>query len=544
MPAAAALAPIDWIILGVYVIGMLLVGAFYSRYVHSAGDLFLAGRALPFWAIGVSIVASDIGAIDLVFGSSGAYEKGISQANFDWIGSVPALFLAAFIFVPYYWRSGVFSIPEFLGRRYGTPVQIIEATIWIGFMVANIAMMLWASAEILHTVLDWPARASIWATAFIIGGYTVAGGLAAIVMTDVMQVVVMFIGAGALVVLSVWEAGGWSQVVAKAHEAGAGEHYFKLIVPHDSATSYPWTGVLVGLGIVLSTAYFVGNQAVLQRALGAKSEWDAKAGLIVAGLLKLAVPVLMFVPGLAARALETHEAPAPAVAVKAAPEGSLEAMIEGRMANQAVPNLVKRLMPAGLRGLMFAAFFAAIMSSVDSYLNSCATLFISDVYGKFHVAILGEPVGDRLGLWMGRGLTLLLLLVGCWGAPIVAQYGTLYEALQTILSLFQGPTLAILLLGILWRRANMWGALVGLLVGVMSSYALTVAGDEIFPPGGPFLFVAFYSFLISLAVTFAVSLLTPPLPWEQIRGLVYGSVLHDAEIQAALQDRVERLEEP
>lgn len=544
MPEAATLAPIDWTILVFYILGMLAVGAFYAKYVHSAGDLFLAGRALPFWAIGVSIVASDIGAIDLVFGSSGAYEKGLSQANFDWIGSVPALFLAAFVFVPYYWRSGVFSIPEFLGRRFGTPVQVIEAAIWIGFMVANIAMMLWASAEILHTVLGWSAWKSIWITAVIIGGYTIAGGLAAIVMTDVMQVVVMFIGAGALVLLSVWEAGGWGQVVAKAREAGVDEHYFRLLAPHDSATSYPWTGILVGLGVVLSTAYFVGNQAVLQRALGAKSEWDAKAGLIVAGLLKLLVPVLMFVPGLAARALDNSAEVAPAAAVQAAPAGSLEAMIESHTANQAVPSLVKRLMPAGLRGLMFAAFFAAIMSSVDSYLNSCATLFISDVYGKFHVAVLGEPVSDRLGLWLGRLLTLALLLVGCLGAPIVARYDTLYVALQTILSLFQGPTLAILLLGILWRRANMWGALTGLLLGVLSSFLLTIAGDVIFPAGGPFLFVAFYSFLTALVATWAVSLLTPPLPWEQIRGLVYGSVLHDAEIQSALKQRVDELEQP
>lgn len=514
--AVGNLAAIDLIIIVAYMAGMLVVGGYFARFIHSSGDFFLAGRSLPFWAVGVSIVASDIGAIDLVFGSGGTYRYGIAQANFDWIGSMPAVLFAAFIFVPYYWRAGVYTIPEFLGRRYNAGVQTIQAVIWLIFMSANVAMMLWTSAVILQPILGWEPWLAITVTAILIGIYTVTGGLAAVVMTDVMQVVVMFVGTGALVVLSLWEAGGLGAVADKIQSQGGNENFFRLLMPHSADTPYPWTGIVFGLGLIMSTAYFVGNQAVLQRALGARSEWDAKAGMLVAGLLKLLIPVLMFIPGLAARALYP----------------------ELEKADQAVPMLVARLMPPGLTGLMFAAFFAAIMSSVDSYLNSCVTVFISDLYSKGYRGVTGRPLSDRHGLILGRWFTVALLVAGCLAAPWIGKFETLYVALQTLLSLFQGPTLALLLLGILWSRATGWGGLAGLIAGVTSSTLLTILGNAVFPSAEPFLFVSIWSFLITLFVTAVVSLATPREPPEKLRGLVYGQVLHDEPVQQALEQRV------
>lgn len=510
------LAGIDLVIIVTYMLGMMVIGGFFARYIHTAGDFFLAGRALPFWAVGFSIVASDIGAIDLVSGSGTSYKVGVAQANFDWIGSMPAAMFAAFVFIPYYWRAGVFTIPEFLGRRYNAGVQTIQALIWLGFMAANVAMMLWASALILNTILGWDPKFAILVTAILVGVYTVSGGLAAVVMTDVMQVVVMFIGTGALVVLSLWEAGGWEAVTERIHAQRGTQNFFQLLHPHGDATPYPWTGIVFGLGLVMSTAYFVGNQAVLQRALGARSEWDAKAGMLIAGLLKLAIPVLMFVPGIVARALHP----------------------DLKEADRAVPLLVSELMPPGLTGLMFAAFFAALMSSIDSYLNSSVTVFISDIYRKVYELLRNQRMSDRHGLVLGRVFTVALLVAGGLCAPLIGRFETLYLALQTLLSLFQGPTLAILLLGILWSRATGWGALVGLLVGVGCTSVLTILGDAVFPYQDPFLFVSIWSFLITLAVTTLVSLLTSPEPPEKLRGLVYGQVLHDPDAQQLLRERL------
>jgi SSS family solute:Na+ symporter len=289
-------------------------------------------------------------------------------------------------------------------------------------------------------------------------------------------------------------------------------------LPHDTPTPYPWTGIVFGLGIVLSTAYFVGNQAVVQRALGARSEWDAKAGMILAGFLKLFIPFLVVVPGLAATALH--------------PDLDL--------ADRAVPTLIRDLLPPGLTGLMFAAFFAALMSSVDSYLNSSTTVLISDLYGKAYRLLSGDDMSARHGLMLGRLFTAGLIVAAGLVAPLIDRFETVYVAIQTLFSIFQGPTLAILLLGILWHRTTRWGALAGLVLGVMLTTTLTALGDAVFPSDDPFLFVSLWSFVFSLAVTAVVSLLTPAEPPEKIRGLVFRQVLRDEEAQRLLRRRVDR----
>ena len=502
------LANIDYVIIAVYMIGVLSVGFYFSKYVHSAGDLFLAGRSLPFWAIGMSIVVSDIGAIDLITGADAAYQRGIAQANFDWIGSMPALVLAAFIFVPYYWRAGVYTLPEFLGRRYNSTTRWIHASVLLVFMLATLSIVLWTSAVFLNNVLGWDHYVGIWSTAIVVGIYTVSGGLAAVVMTDVMQLVVMFVGTAALLILALWEVGGLSGMVDRVlAQPQVNEDYFRLLLEHRPGTEYPWPGMVFSLGIIMSTAYFVGNQAVMQRALGARSEWDAKAGMLTAGLFKLMIPVLVFLPGLAARAIIPDLGP-----------------------NEAsVPTLINALLPAGLKGLMFAAFFAALMSTVDSYLNSCVTIFTEDIYRPVHQLITGHVMSDGFGLALGRTLTAAILVGTAWMAPVFRQSTTLYDVIQTLLSLFQGPTLAILLVGIFWRRATGWGGLAGLTVGFCLTFGLNLLGDAVFLSEAAYLYVSFWSFWISLSVTIIVSLLTREEPAEKLRGLVYGLVVADKD---------------
>jgi SSS family solute:Na+ symporter len=511
----AGLAIIDYVIIMTYMVGVLIIGTYYGKYVKSAGDLFIAGKSLPFWAIGMSIVVTDIGAIDFVSGAGAAYKYGLAQANFDWIGSMPAMVFAAFIFVPYYWRAGVFTIPEFLGKRYNTAVQMIAATIWGIFLVTMLGVMLWTTAVMMNTVLGWNHQTTIWLTAGIVGIYTVSGGLAAVVMTDVIQLVVMYVGASALLALSFWTAGGWHGIQERVLALGGEfQNHFTLYLPHDTPTPYPWTGIVFGLGIVLATAYFCGNQAVVQRVLGARSEWDAKGGMLFGGLLKLFIPVLVMIPGIAALALYP---------------GLKEA-------DTALPLLIKNVLPPGLTGLMFAAFFAALMSSVDSYLNSASTLWTQDIYGRILAWMNREP-SMKHTLVTGRIVTAAMILIAGLFAPIIDRFETIYVAIQTMLSMFQGPTFAILLLGILWKRATRWGALAGLILGVGSALTLNNA-KGLFPSDSPFLFVAWWSFVFSLIVTVVVSLLTPAELPEKIRGLVYSQVLRDDELQQVLKERV------
>ena len=193
------LAGIDYFIVIAYIIGMLLLGLYFKKFVDSSEDYFLAGRSMPFWAIGMSIVVSDIGAIDFVGISGQAYRYGVSVGNFDWIGSVPAMLLAAFIFIPYFWRGGMYTIPEYLGRRYNPTVRTIASVTWILFFALDLGVLFWASAVLLNVLLGWAIWTSIITTAVVVGLYTYFGGITAVIMTDVVQMVIMFVGGLALV---------------------------------------------------------------------------------------------------------------------------------------------------------------------------------------------------------------------------------------------------------------------------------------------------------------------------------------------------------
>ncbi len=618
MGPTQSLEAIDIAILAVYMVGVLILGSFFGRYVKSGGDFFLAGRALPFWAIGMSIVVTDIGAMDFIGVAGETYNSGIAVANFDWMGSMPAMVFAAFFFIPYYWRSGVYTIPEFLGKRYNRGVQTIHAAIWGAFLFVGTSLGLWTMADkFMHAILGWDVWFSVWLIAAIVGIYVFSGGLTAVVMTDVVQMVLMFVGGFALLALSIHAVGGdtvdkirqmppkavvtvnvadaidedgmrrmveqggtavlsvvkttsppagqqgkqvfvvrFSEQIAteenpvlererlwrEAQErlvasltgqlaslpltSGSSDRvearlrgfdsHLDILLPHTTTTAFPWTGIVFGLGIVMATAYMSGNQAVVQRAFGARSEWDAKAGMLFAGFLKSFIPVMVALPGLCAVVL----------------------LPDLETGDYAVPNMMRIYLPTGLRGLMFAAMFAAMMSTVDSTLNSASTIWTTDLYGQLVRLVTGRGMSERHTLAMGRAFTFVFIVAAAALSKVIGDNEGLYNFLQTALSMFQGPVFAILLLGILWKRATQWGGLAGLVLGVCCTTTLNNV-ENLFPGDDPFLFVSWWSFLFSLGVTIVVSLLTPREPDEKIRGLVFGQLMKDGEIQRILRSRSE-----
>lgn len=508
-----AITGIDYFIVILYLCGMLLIGFYFKRFVNTSSDYFLAGKALPFWAIGMSIVATDIGAVDFVGLGGQAYRYGIVVANFDWLGSVPAMILSALVFIPYYWRAGIYTIPEYLGRRYNIFVRTLHAGVWLIFMVFNLGIMLWATGILLSELMGWPIMIAIIVTGIVVGLYTIMGGLTAVVYTDVLQMIIMFLGGIVILIVGFWQLGGWNALVSTIHNMGPEyANHFKLIVSPKLDTPYPWTGILFGLGVVLAPAYFIANQSIVQRCLGAQDEWHAKAGMLLGTLFKLFIPLFFVFPGLIALGLY------PGIA-------------DG---DRAFPTLIKNLLPPGLTGLVFAAFFAGLMSSVDSTINATATIFTKDIYEKFIKP--GET--DQHYLHVGRILTFVLIVFAIITAPVSKYFPGIYVYIQTMLSIFQGPTLGILILGMFWKRATPWAGLAGLIGGITISGILYLLKDQLFTISNPFLYISWWSFLGSLLITFVVSLYTTPQPLEKLRGLVYGLVLQDDQLQKTLRKNI------
>lgn len=502
----AALTSIDFVIMIIYLVITIGLGVYLGKGIQSGKDYFLAGRKLPWWAVGMSMVVTDIGAVDIVGIAGSAYIYGIVVGNYDWLGSVPVMVICGFVFIPYFWRSEVYTIPEFLGKRFNLGVRTMVALIWGIFLACNLGIMLYATAVMLNTMVGWSIDYSIILSAVLIGLYTMVGGLTAVVYTDVLQCVVMMLGCAMVLGLGLYETGGFSGLMAEVHAIGEQyKDHFELVLPVDTKTPHPWTGILLGLGMVLAPAYWFGNQSMLQRCFGARSEFEAKAAFMWGAILKTFIPFIMVVPGII---VLTHTVSIPA-----------------DQSDFALPTLIRDTLPTGLLGIFFAAFLAGLMSSVDSCLNSAATIWTKDIYERF----LAPNKSEKHYLVVGRILTILFTIWGVLFAFwVMNKTDSIYDMIQTMLSLFQGPSLMLILLGILWWRATGTGALVGLIAGLLCSSGLlfihNYASEPLFLVKEPFLFIALWSFVVAMAVAIIVSLLTPPEPEEKLVGLVYRYV--------------------
>jgi SSS family solute:Na+ symporter len=476
--------PADFAIIAAYLAAIVFMGFRLSQRVHDARDYFLAGRSLTWGIIGLSIIGTNVSANGYVGASGGAYNSGIAQANFEWIGAIPAMILASLVFIPLYWRSGVYSIPEYLGLRYNQPVRVLAALIASIFAIFAIGVSLWAIALTLQSYLDWPIWVGIVVMGTVVGLYSISGGLAAVAFTDALQVVIMFLGGVAIVALGISDIGGFRSFAETLIRENP--NHLHVYLPADDE-NFPWPGVILGLAIVLSPAYWCGGQAILQRTLGARSQWDASASMMFAAFAKTLVPLLIVFPGLLALVMHADiEYP-----------------------DMALPWVVKNVLPPGLSGLMFVAIIAALQSSIDSSINSTALMITRDVRGVIKGKV--DPVGD---LKVGRQLTLVVLLIGMVIAPFVGEMGGIYVFIQSLLSLFQGPMLALLVLGAFTRHVTPRAGLTTLVTGVALSAVLMAAGMLM-------LYVAFVSFVYSLLALWVVSYFTTRLPDAELSNLVY-----------------------
>jgi len=468
---------IDWIVIALYFAFVFGV-AFWSgrgRAAHGdSGDYFLAGRNIGWFIVGASLFASNIGSEHLVGLAGTGASTGIAVAQFEILASL-VLILLGWFFVPFYLRSGVFTMPEFLERRYGPGARWYLAVISIaGYVLTKISVTIAAGGIVFSALMG----IDFWTGALIVvlatGVYTIYGGLRAVMYTDMVQMFILIGGAILVTLTGLSALGGWGEL-----NRIAGPEMMSLWKPSDHP-DFPWTGILLGAPI-LGIWYWCTDQYIVQRVLAARDRNQAVRGTLFAGYLKLLPLFIFVVPGVIAYAL--------------AESGQLELAAS----DQALPTLVATLLPEGLRGIVVAGLLAALMSSLSSVFNSCSTLVTWDVYRKLHP----EATERRLVL-VGRISTVALVALGLLWIPLMQVISDqLYTYLQSVQAYIAPPIAAVFLVGILSSRVNSRGAIAALLAGGAVGVVRLVAELNKHALDGALLAFAEINFLHFAALLFA-----------------------------------------
>ncbi|NXY18981.1 SC5AA protein, partial [Atrichornis clamosus] len=507
---------------------------------NTVSGYFLAGRDMAWWPIGASLFASSEGS-GLFLGLAGTGAAGgIAVAGFEW-NATYALLALAWVFVPVYISSGIVTMPEYLQRRFGGQrIQMYLSSLSLLLSIfTKISTDLYSGALFVQVCLGWDLYLSTVLMLVVTGLYTIAGGLAAVIYTDALQTLIMVLGAIVLAVRAFNAIGGYPNLE---------EAYLKAVpsktVPNTTchlpradamhllrdpvSGDLPWTGMTFGLSI-MATWYWCTDQVIVQRSLSAKNLSHAKAGSILASYLKMLPLFLIIMPGMISRVLYPD-----AVACVDPEECARVCGAAVGCSNIAYPKLVVELMPSGLRGLMIAVMMAALMSSLTSIFNSSSTLFTMDIWRK-----LRPGAGDRELLFVGRVVTVVLVALSVVWIPVLQSSGggQLYVYIQAVTSYLAPPVTAVFVLAVFWPRANEQGAFWGLMAGL--ALGLARMGLELahptprcgVPDQRPWLLsdVHYLHFAVLLAtVTAAIvvvgSLLTPPLPPDQLKDLTWWSL--------------------
>lgn len=497
------LVALDWAIVAVYFIAVFGI-AFWviRRKQKSTADYFLAGKNVGWFVVGASLFASNIGSEHLVGLAGAGAESGVVFGHLEFQASI-ILLLLGWVFVPFYARSGVFTMPEFLERRYSPAARSYLSVISIvGYVLTKICVTIYAGGVVFETLMGIEFWTGAIAIVVLTGVYTIIGGLRAVIYTEVMQTGVLIAGAIAVTAIGLTKIGGWSALYEVV-----GSDYFNAWKPA-SHPNYPWTGMIFGAPII-AIWYWCTDQFIVQRTLAARNEGEARRGTIFAGFLKQ-LPLFIFIlPGMIAYALSKTG------------ELTLDEP------DQALPVLVMNLLPAGLRGLVAASLLAALMSSLSAVFNSCSTLITMDFYKKIH-----PGASDRQLIHIGRLATLVLVVLGLAWIPLMRSIsGTLYLYLQSVQSYIAPPIAAVFLLGVFTKRVTATAAITGMVGGFLVGMLRLVAeinkesldGALLAFASINFLHFATLLFVFCVVLMVVVSRFTEPASEEKLRGLTYAT---------------------
>jgi SSS family solute:Na+ symporter len=475
------LSTLDYSIVAVYAVALFLLAQWVSmekdEHNKDASDYFLAGKSLPWWAIGASLIAANISAEQIIGMSGSGYAMGLAIASYEWMAAITLIIVGKYL-LPIFLKRGIYTMPQFLEQRYDHRVRIVMAIFWLGvYIFVNLTSVLWLGAQALHTVGGFDIVQGLVILGVFALAYSLYGGLKAVAFTDIIQVVLLVFGGLMIAYIMLDKVSDGAGVIAGFDilQQKAPEKFDMILSPeNEHYMSLPGISVLIGGMWIMNLSYWGFNQYIIQRALGAKSLQEAQKGIAFAAFLKMLMPIVVVLPGLALFVLNSD---------LSSPD-------------QAYPTAMTML-PSGIKGLVFAALLAAIVSSLASMVNSISTLFTMDIHPSLNMKHIGDnPVIT------GRAVAIAAMVIAMLTAkPLLGNFDQAFQYIQEFTGFFTPGICVIFFLGMFWEKTTANGALLAAIGSAVLSFAFKMLMPEL-----PFIDRVGIVFLCCVAIAVAVSL--------------------------------------
>jgi SSS family solute:Na+ symporter len=518
------LSAVDLAIIVFYFGLVLVIGFYLKRFAKTGEDFFLAGREMTAWVAGLAFVSANLGSLELLGWAGSAYQYGIMAAHWYWIGAIPAMIFLGIVMMPFYYISKTHSVPGYLKLRYGSEASGLSAVTFAVMTILMSGVNMYAMAVVMKVVLGWDINFSIWVSSLTVGVYVAAGGLFSAIFNEVLQFFLIWFGALLIPILGLIETHGWSGMVARIHQNFPGQDFTHMWAPMGSFANNPmgihWTGIVFGLGAVQSMGYWTTDFLVVQRVLSAKDIRSAKIAPIIGSYFKMAVPLIVILPGLLGLAvLPMHLFPA----------SNLQA---GQYSyNEVLPLMLARYCGPGLLGLGITALVAGFMAGMAGNVSAFATVWTYDIYRPY----LRKTAPDKHYVSMGRWCTMIGLFISIGTAYLVMGFASIMDYVQALFGFFIAPLFGTVLLGMMWKRVSRWAGFLGLLAGTLSSVGMftlmkldserwvrVFALSPLAAGLAQDMYQALWSCVTCVVVTVLVTLVTKPRPDSELVGLVYS----------------------
>ena len=505
--------PIDYTLLAIYFLIVLGIGFLARRSVASSLDFLLSGRALPAWVTGLAFISANLGALEILGMAANGAQYGLPTVHYYWVGAIPAMVFLGLVMMPFYYGSGVRSVPEFLMRRFDKTTQRVQA---VAFAVASLLIAgvnLYALALVMQALLGWSIPVAIVVAAAVVLSYTTLGGLSAAIYNEVLQFFVIVAALVPITVAGLNRVGGWNGLTDKLSGSSGGSDQVNawpaVNLTEIDSSFLSVVGIIFGLGFVLSFGYWTTNFAEVQRAMSARSMSAARRTPLIGAYPKALFPLIIIIPGMIGAAL--------------LPE--LQKLKSGGDTDvtytDTLPLLMGQLLPNGVLGVAIAGLLASFMAGMAANISSFNTVFTYDIWQDW----IRPDLEDRYYLVVGRVVTVIGTVIAVGTAFIASGYSNIMDYIQTLFSFFNAPLFATFILGLFWKRMTPTAGWTGLVSGILAAFVVDrlVAGGVLGLSGQGGAFVgAGAAFVVDVLVSVIVSMATVPKPDSELRGLVWS----------------------